>query len=271
MTGVIYCYTSPSGKKYVGQTKNEINRKTKFKYANTYSSGGKIDLARKKYGVDSFTYAVLETINADSLELLKQKLDEREIYWIDKFDSFNNGYNSTRGGDNNNPELISKALIGHKVTEETKQKLRERCINRKAYDTLLKYKDKALKRLQEKCNKTVLQFSIDGTLIKEWPSVTIAAKELGFCRTAISDCWNKGKSSAYGYIWKLKNSEHNTKKKIPSKYKPVCQYDINGNYIKSFASIKDAAASIGKGTNANISSCCRGKAKSAYGFIWKFK
>lgn len=46
-----------------------------------------------KYGSDKFYYEVLE----DNVPY--ELLDEREVYYIEKFDSFHNGYNSTPGGD----------------------------------------------------------------------------------------------------------------------------------------------------------------------------
>lgn len=42
------------------------------------------------------------------LELLHQRLDELEQYYIKKYDTFNNGYNSTEGG------------FSGKLSEETK-------------------------------------------------------------------------------------------------------------------------------------------------------
>lgn len=58
--------------------------------------------------------------------------------------------------------------------------------------------------------------------------------------------------------------------------KIVNQYDLQGNYIQSFPSSKAAAESLGKitttsnGASSHISEVCRGKRKTAYGFIWKF-
>ena len=58
--------------------------------------------------------------------------------------------------------------------------------------------------------------------------------------------------------------------------KIVEQYDLNGNYIRSFPSTKTAAESLGKvtstskGATSHISDVCKGKRKTAYGYIWKF-
>lgn len=58
--------------------------------------------------------------------------------------------------------------------------------------------------------------------------------------------------------------------------KIVNQYDLNNNYIQSFPSVKAAAESLGKitsssnGATSHISDVCRGKRKTAYGYIWRF-
>jgi hypothetical protein len=51
---------------------------------------------------------------------------------------------------------------------------------------------------------------------------------------------------------------------------PVSQYDLSGNFIRDFASQKEASIFMGiKGDG--VGACCRGKQKSAYGYVWKFK
>lgn len=58
--------------------------------------------------------------------------------------------------------------------------------------------------------------------------------------------------------------------------KIINQYDKQGNYIQSFPSVKAAAEALGKitstsnGATSHISDACRGKRKTAYGYIWKF-
>lgn len=65
--------------------------------------------ALKKYGEDSFSWAIVE-------EVPIEKLDEREAYWIAKYRTLYEGYNMTEGG---------PTLIGHKHTEETKKRISE--------------------------------------------------------------------------------------------------------------------------------------------------
>ena len=51
--------------------------------------------------------------------------------------------------------------------------------------------------------------------------------------------------------------------------KAVCQYSSDGNFLRTFDSIKEAAIVIGVRPN-NISCCCRGKYKKSAGYIWRF-
>ncbi|MEE0042575.1 hypothetical protein [Catenibacterium sp.] len=78
-TGIIYKYTSPSNKVYVGQTINEYNRKNAFKNIKHLYAGGKIDKARLKYGPDNFQYEVLETIEKNSKKELLETLNNLEV------------------------------------------------------------------------------------------------------------------------------------------------------------------------------------------------
>ena len=89
----IYCWTSPSGKQYVGLAKNlEVRKRAFLKFYKDYTGGAsKIDIARKKYNSeDKWSYEILE-------ECSESELKDREEYWINKLDSYYNGYNSTKG------------------------------------------------------------------------------------------------------------------------------------------------------------------------------
>lgn len=53
--------------------------------------------------------------------------------------------------------------------------------------------------------------------------------------------------------------------------RPVIQFNVNGTFIKEYRSASEAERIIsGKFTGA-ISHCLKGKTKTAYGYIWKFK
>jgi group I intron endonuclease len=50
---------------------------------------------------------------------------------------------------------------------------------------------------------------------------------------------------------------------------PVSQYDMNGNFIKTWDAISDAQRTLNIDVS-HISKCCRNKLKSAGGFTWKY-
>lgn len=97
-TGVIYRWVSPTNRSYIGQTINPLTRYNDFlNTAKTYG-GLVIDRARRKYPPKAWQYSVLEVISKSSKDELANMLDEREIFYIQKYDSYHSGYNSTLGG-----------------------------------------------------------------------------------------------------------------------------------------------------------------------------
>lgn len=125
MKGVIYCYHCiPTGKKYIGKTKNEYHRKKRHEYNVRKGQISKFYNAVRKYGWENFIYGIIEEID-------NKLLNEQEIYYINFYDTFDNGYNMTIGGEGNTipGELCRirsrEALLGKPKTEETKKKLRE--------------------------------------------------------------------------------------------------------------------------------------------------
>lgn len=102
---VVYKYTCiPTGKVYIGQTQHEDDRRAKFKnFYQNYSGGKKLENAREKYcDLSKWRYKVLESKKfSDTPEgrlAARDYLNEKEIYYIDLYDSVSRGYNSTRGG-----------------------------------------------------------------------------------------------------------------------------------------------------------------------------
>lgn len=50
--------------------------------------------------------------------------------------------------------------------------------------------------------------------------------------------------------------------------KSVCQYSLDGKFIRKWNCIMDVQRELGF-SNGNISNCCLGKQKTSYGYIWK--
>jgi hypothetical protein len=52
--------------------------------------------------------------------------------------------------------------------------------------------------------------------------------------------------------------------------KPVVQYDINNNFIKNWNSARQVKNELGF-CDSLITTCCRKRRPTAYGFIWRYK
>lgn len=104
--GIIYQYKNKlNGKSYVGMTKNLKDRNKRHLLSLKNGSTQVLYQAMRKYGVENFDLIILETCD-DSI------LCEREKFWIQKENSFVNGYNMTEGGEGGNTySKLSKEKI----------------------------------------------------------------------------------------------------------------------------------------------------------------
>lgn len=234
MIGTIYKLTSPSGKSYIGQTIDQRRRKSNFYNTNCYYSGHRLDNAIKKYGVETFTYEILIQIIEESRDALRDKLDELEKYYIEKFDSYYNGYNMTLGGSGTkgcfHTEESRKKLSlrakgrpsptrGKPLSEEQKKILSEYAKTRIGEKNPFygrKHSDNSKDKIRKANSKPVLQLdSITEEVINEYSSAREAAKALGkpksyveigkVCKNYISPS-GKHYMTAIGYKWKFKES-----------------------------------------------------------------
>lgn len=111
MRGFIYKITNNvNGKVYIGQTIQTVKERF-YQHCATKCSDSVLNMAIhraiKKYGKSNFTIEVIEEVDKDSL-------NDREKFWIEYYNSYNNGYNSTRGGQDSSThckELDTESII----------------------------------------------------------------------------------------------------------------------------------------------------------------
>lgn len=89
MIGIYMYENKQNHKKYIGQSTN-IERRKKEHLLNP-SPYSYFDKELKKIGENNFNFYILE-------ECKPEELDQKEIYWIDYYDSYNSGYNLCKGG-----------------------------------------------------------------------------------------------------------------------------------------------------------------------------
>ena len=104
----IYKLTSPSGKIYIGQTRNLKKRFAAYRNANCIKQH-KLYNAILKYGWEAFNVELLFTASVISQE----SLNELETYYISKYDAVNSGYNCV---------AVGNSQRGLKFSEESKLK-----------------------------------------------------------------------------------------------------------------------------------------------------
>lgn len=111
-------------------------------------------------------------------------------------------------------------------------------------------------------------------------NIPIEKLEVGHLKKLPDGTEDKTANEVWNLAWMSKSenlnygtrNERASKKLInhPNKSKVILQYDLDGNFIKEFPSTKEIERQIGFAHN-NISKCCNGKYKQAYGYKWQFK
>lgn len=253
MTGIYKIENLINGKIYIGQA---IDIEKRWEYHKTYLRHNKhcnkyLQRAWNKYEEENFKFEVIE-------ECSEELLNEKEIYWIDYYNALYNksGYNLTVGGKSTfgykhiketrkKLSIINKKrfsnpanhhLFGKHHTEETKEKIRQNHLGKKAsFET---------KQKQSKLHKGTIWINngIITKMIK--PDYFYIYEQQGYVK-------GRGKDTS----------------DIVNRIK-ILQYDLEGNLIREFNSISDATKSLNK-VGSLIGECVRGNRKTAYGYIWK--
>ena len=245
----IYKITNPNGKVYIGQSIDIDKRWNKYKVKNCKPQI-RLYNSLNKYGWENHYKDIIEECDID-------ELNEREVYWkqhyLDK-----NGWENVlfcelydTGGGPRSEEIKNKISIGN--TSKSKP----------GVSLALKNKPKP-QGFGEKISK-----ALKGTKQKEETIIKRSIKAKGRKHST----FKKGKN--HGNYCKPKSLEHSKKiseckegKNRPFMYKPILQYDLEGNFIKEWSNINEA---IIKTNSKGISNNLTGRNKSAGGFIWKYK
>jgi len=196
----IYKLISPSGKVYIGQSKN---LKVRFQRYKRLHCKGQVHLyhALQKYSFDSFKVITLVSFSEYS-PFIQTILDKLEIHFIKLFKSNLNGYNLQGGGKNGShaKETIQKmkhAQKGRIFSELHKKHISDSKIGIKHNLTIEKMLQVKILR-----SKPVKQYSLEMHFLKQWNTITEACQFLGVNgRKTIAACARKNCPTAYGFIW----------------------------------------------------------------------
>ena len=106
-------------------------------------------------------------------------------------------------------------------------------------------------------------------MIQTFPSLSEAAKNEDLTPSAIGNAC-KGRTPSNGFLWRINPTDNNDIEpyvKKPINNKPVNQFDLDGNFIRSFVSETEAKKITGA---AKVGEVCKGKRKQSGGYIWRY-
>lgn len=195
-------YTSPNGKKYVGQTRTSIMKRRKDAFGTGYAGSPHFYHAICKYeGLQNFDFEVLEDLD-DEL------LDEREKYYIELHNTLApNGYNLNPGGqgqhnsravDQYNDKKEKIATYNSLAEAARKNQCSVECIlhvlsgrtaTGKGYYWAYEGEEPLFKKSSHR--KRVYQFDLEGNLIKEFESARASDRYNKLPMGSSADCANK--------------------------------------------------------------------------------
>jgi len=288
MNGKIYLITNDiNSHKYVGQTINTLSQRfSEHCYA---SKNPFLDIplyrAMRKYGCEHFHIELIDTATD------AEELDRKEQYWINFYNSYNDGYNADLGGcgyrrfltsEEELSDICNRYLSGDKPTDiaedygcsapTVRRRLQEEgvVIERRPHYT------------------SVWQIDPEtGEVLRLFEAISdVKDVGLGTARGRISTVCNGEALTAGGYYWRyfdeaptLKIGQHiklpfdSSQRKV---VKTIYQYDLQHNLINSFPTLVAAAKSLNNiYARKDISEACRGLKKRVHphhynGFLWYF-
>lgn len=233
-----------NNKKYIGITKQKPEERWRHDGFG-YRSQIKFWRAIEKYGWDNFEHIIVKNcLTAKEAGKLEQEL-------IKKYNSIENGYNISPGGDitNHSPETLEKmrqSMLGKKHSEETKKKISD-----------------------AKSNEKIRIRCIDLDIIFE--SEAEASLLTNTDKSSIGKCCKGLMHSAGGHEWEYADLE------LKEKYKKIKENNVNKSKKKvkclTTGKIYESVTAAAKDTGSdpsNITKVCNGRYKTTNNLKWTF-
>lgn len=191
----------------------------------------------EKYGLDAFVVdEVFDTAESED------ELNQKEIYYIEQFDSYRNGYNRSYGGDS------------------------MRGMTRPSGKDALS------------CKRVCQIDPVDGKLIQVWDSIVLAQNALNLSGSHISSVCRGTRKLAAGYVWTFEQDYDPNKdyKRIPrikdmgKGTKPVVLLSDDNEILQEFYSVNNAGKQLGISAGL-VCMICNHQMKQKPSYNLKFK
>lgn len=272
MVGYIYLITdTTNGMKYAGKHHYHIEGELDQNY---HGSGVIIKNIYKKRP---------ETLKEEYIKTCysEEEMNSDEQYYIKFYDTlWPNGYNLTEGGDGVIPceetrKKISDSNKGKHHSEESKKKMSQSRSGEK-HHLFGKHRSEETKQKISESLKGQISPRKDVKLSEETKKklseshkgLLSGEKHPMFGKHHSEESKRKMSESKKGKPTHNKGipMSEEQKKKIS---KIVLQFSLSGEFIREWPSTAECGRNGFDGSH--IAACCRGKYKSAYGFLWKYK
>ena len=255
----IYCiHNIKNNKRYIGQSRHMRDRisQHKSKLNNNHHNNKHLQRAWNKYGEESFKFEII-------CECPTELLDENEIYFIDFYDSYNNGYNNDRGGSTNNKMPMPI---------ETRGKISSRKLNISDEEKIINRKKNIVNHLFE--SDEIYQVDFNCNIINIWSRARCAARELNIEQSCIWCCLKKIRKTYKGYIWIYPSEYESLNIKdymnFKVKHRNVYCFDLYGNFIKKYNNANDTSKD-GYDPSSILKACkSLHKLKTYKDMLWSF-
>ena len=277
---------------YIGQSINIKQRWIQHKVPSSWndpirdSYNNKLYGAFRKYGLDNFDFSIIE-------ECAIEKLNEREIYWIKYYNSCENGYNLTIGGQNNKES--DKAVYQYdrygnfiKAYKNVRSAAEELAIDtNNIYDAICGgYLGRGYQWSYQKVDHMpfyinnelpVIAYDLNGNKVENYNSINEAERLTGDGRIAIATaCETRQYNNKTKYQWRYAQDYYKVNKienSFMNNPKAITQYDLNGKFIANYNSIDEAINNLNlkdKLSRSNLTTCLNKRQKSYAGFLWTY-
>ena len=231
-----------------------------------------IDCLIQKLGVENFVFSVVEECEVDLL-------NEREKYWIDYYNSYENGYNRTRGGKGSPDNFIKLSTADVKEIYEL---LINSNLSQKQIAKLYNVGQDTISEINH--GKTRVQSGYIFPLRNNKKDIVQTKKIFYLSKEQLIADFIELKS--FSKIGKKYNVSSHPVRNIANKYGfsaktmkdlflkkqnktvVVIQMDMSGNVIKEFSSTREASREM---HDRHIKQVCDGKRKSSLGYKYKYK
>ncbi len=273
----VYKHIFPNNKIYIGITKQKLERR--WSKGKGYKLCPLMNKAIEKYGWNNIKHEILFT------GLSKEQAEQKEIQLIKEYKCNNRkyGYNIENGGNccGTHSEETKKKIgakskgnkrcLGRKISKKHIEKLYEGRI--KKYKETGKYGYQGYKHTQEykeNLSKKIMGIKRSEETKKKLSEIAkqrIGNKNPMYGKKQTKKTREKIGNANRGRKLSEERIEYMRKNAIGKK--KVNQYDLDGNFIKQWSSIKEAGRALNIFPQ-NIGKVCREQQKYAKGYLWRY-